>query len=1081
MKKFYLLIVSAILLSVSAASQVVINEVYGAGGNTGAPFTQDYVELYNNSATPIVMASWSIQYTSANGTTWGSNKTIFSGTIAPNSFFLIGLGSGANGIAIPTPDAAGSTGMSATAGKIVLCNNSTTVSAVVNPVDANIVDKVGYGATATGFETAPAPAPSNTTSIFRVTNGTDTDNNSTDFQTGSPFPQNSAYIPDNTPPTVSNFSPADDAVNVATNSNLVITFSEAIKKNISVISLVNTTLGTTDYVYLQTSNTNVTVTGNTLIINGINLQPNTNYYITMADTAVSDLANNKYAGISNNTTWNFSTNTTPIAPIAGIINNTYNLNVPASIFSTDGFKQYSTNGPLVWEATTFGNPTSTTPGVQMNGFFAGTNTLNEDWFISPVFDLTATAFPLLSFYSITKFNGAPLKLKVSTNYPGYGNPNSFTWTDLNGKFPAQTSNAWTLSNNINLSAYKTSNTYFAFVYNSTNDDGQRCTLDDIRIDNSPTAPPASLTVSTTDVQFGYIASGGNLVKTFAITGNDITSDIALTATANFSLSADGVSYTPSITLPLATSNNVTKTIYVKFEPSQNNANYTGTITITTTGATTNPINLKGTSIDPINTLEVVNWNLEWFGSSTLGPTNDNLQETNIKTITQNIGADLFGFVEVISEARLQSVVNNLNSVYGAGTYSYVICNYGSHVNPFSTTPLPGPISEAQKEAFVYKTAMFTNITTTALLSVGINTAPDLSNPDYNYWASGRYPYMMSADVTLNGITKNIKFVLIHAKANTAPTIPSYNRRKNGADNLHNYLNATYPTDNIMILGDFNDDLDQTITDGIVPPTTSYSSFTTDPVNFYSPTLPLSLAGKKSTVSYNDVIDHVYVSNEMQSYYLSSTASILTDVADLVNSYGSTTTDHYPVFSRFAFDPVILPITLSQFVVNKENTSAKISWATEQETNTSHFIVERSFDGRTWNAIVTVAASGNSSNRITYNAYDNAPMKGINYYRLKQIDKDAKFEYSAVKTALFKTNYTAQVSPNPAKDFINLYINKLGNKAATIILLNADGKVVYTTVSPQSNLQISTTGLSHGLYFVKVIDADNVTTLKVVVQ
>jgi Secretion system C-terminal sorting domain len=109
------------------------------------------------------------------------------------------------------------------------------------------------------------------------------------------------------------------------------------------------------------------------------------------------------------------------------------------------------------------------------------------------------------------------------------------------------------------------------------------------------------------------------------------------------------------------------------------------------------------------------------------------------------------------------------------------------------------------------------------------------------------------------------------------------------------------------------------------------------------------------------------------------------------------------------------------------------------------------------------------------------MKGINYYRLKQVDKDTKFEYSAVRTALFKTNYTAQVTPNPAKDFINLYINKLSNKAATIQLLNTEGKIVYSTVSSQSNLQISTAGISQGLYFVKVIDADNVTTLRVVVQ
>src|SRR5688572_26028123 len=140
---------------VSAGAPVVINEVYGGGGNTNAPFTHDFVELYNNSSTPVVMNSWSIQYTSAAGTTWGSNKTIFSGTIAAHGYFLIQLAGGTTGVALPAADATGTTNMSATAGKLVLCNNSINVSAVANPTDVNIIDKVGYGSTATGFETAP--------------------------------------------------------------------------------------------------------------------------------------------------------------------------------------------------------------------------------------------------------------------------------------------------------------------------------------------------------------------------------------------------------------------------------------------------------------------------------------------------------------------------------------------------------------------------------------------------------------------------------------------------------------------------------------------------------------------------------------------------------------------------------------------------------------------------------------------------------------------------------------------------------------------------------------------------------------
>jgi hypothetical protein len=101
--------------------------------------------------------------------------------------------------------------------------------------------------------------------------------------------------------------------------------------------------------------------------------------------------------------------------------------------------------------------------------------------------------------------------------------------------------------------------------------------------------------------------------------------------------------------------------------------------------------------------------------------------------------------------------------------------------------------------------------------------------------------MMNANVTLGGITKQVRFVLIHAKANTSPTATAYARRKSGADTLNYTLNNLYPNDNIVLLGDFNDDLDQSITAGFT--VSSYSTFNADAANFSSPTLALSLQVK----------------------------------------------------------------------------------------------------------------------------------------------------------------------------------------------------------------------------------------------
>ncbi len=177
----------------------------------------------------------------------------------------------------------------------------------------------------------------------------------------------------------------------------------------------------------------------------------------------------------------------------------------------------------------------------------------------------------------------------------------------------------------------------------------------------------------------------------------------------------------------------------------------------------------------------------------------------------------------------------------------------------------------------------------------------------------------------------------------------------------------------------------------------------------------------------------------------------------------------------------LAVKLNSFNVQKMDNSAKITWNTEQETNSSHFVIERSVDGRTWNSIGTVAAAGSSTHRINYTYYDNAPMRGINYYRLKEVDKDAKYDYSPIEKALFNSNYTAEVVPNPATDFIHLYIAKAGTQPAKIQVVNTAGKLVYQTTSAQSHVQINATGMSKGMYYVKVVDAENVTTLKVVVQ
>ena len=688
------------------------------------------------------------------------------------------------------------------------------------------------------------------------------------------------------PPTVAAFTPADNAVNVPISTNLSILFSESVQKgtgNILIKKLSDNSIVQT----IDVTTSAVTVAANTATITVNSFLLSTGYYVEIAGTCFKDLANNFYAGITGNTAWNFNT---------GSILVNADFSACAATLS-NGFTAFSVTGPQVWACTTFGyagTPLGSAPsGVQVNGFASGSNIINEDWLISPSLNLVSSAFPLLSFYSRTAFNGAPLKLKVSTNYSGTGNPALATWSDLNGYFPLQGSDAWKLSQNINLTAYKTANTYVAFVYNSTNDDGARWTLDNFKIDNSLVPPPATLSPSTGEVNFAFVPSGNTAVKTITFLATDILGPVNLSATGNFLISKTNGSFTPTVSYTIAEANNVTQTLYIQFAPTAPTVSYQGNLTFNTASLVDSTITLKGNSIDAATTLDVVNWNLEWFGSTTLGPTNDNLQEQNVKTVLQNINADVYAVVEVVSEPRLANVVSQMPG------YSYVLCNFGSYTNPSASGA--GPLSESQKQGLIYKTAMFPGgLTSQALLSNGPNTPADLTNPAYNWYASGRYPFMVTGTTTLNGVTKTIRFVIVHAKANTSPTLTSYARRKAGNDSLLIHLNTFYPNDNIIFLGDFNDDLDSTITAGINPKLSSYKQFVDDNTRFSSPTLALSLAGKKSTVSYNDVIDHVMLSNEMQCSYLAGSAAILTDVTSLIPSYGTTTTDHYPVYTRYLF-------------------------------------------------------------------------------------------------------------------------------------------------------------------------------------
>lgn len=183
------------------SSSIVISQVYGGGGNTGAPYTNDFIELFNRGNTPISLSGWSVQYASATGTgNFSANVTALTGTLNPGQYYLVQEGAGTgNGVPLPAADASGGIAMSASAGKVIVANVATGIACNGSSTPcssaqlANIVDLVGYGS-ANFFEGAgAAPTLTNTTAAFRNGAGcTETDNNNLDFTASAPTPRNTS-------------------------------------------------------------------------------------------------------------------------------------------------------------------------------------------------------------------------------------------------------------------------------------------------------------------------------------------------------------------------------------------------------------------------------------------------------------------------------------------------------------------------------------------------------------------------------------------------------------------------------------------------------------------------------------------------------------------------------------------------------------------------------------------------------------------------------------------------------------------------------------------------------------------------
>ncbi|MBC9796105.1 endonuclease [Sinomicrobium weinanense] len=305
------------------------------------------------------------------------------------------------------------------------------------------------------------------------------------------------------------------------------------------------------------------------------------------------------------------------------------------------------------------------------------------------------------------------------------------------------------------------------------------------------------------------------------------------------------------------------------------------------------------------TLDVAAWNIEWFGDESNSPAagdpdSDMIQKDSVKAILAAMDADLIAVEEISDDALFAQMVSEMDG------YAYVLSDHTSYPND------PGV---KQKVGFIYKTSTVSPVETKPLLASVhpyYNGGDDSALADYpddptRFFASGRLPFLMTANVTIGGATEQINFIALHARANSSNGAQSrYDMRKYDVEMLKDSLDAMYADANLVVLGDYNDDVDETVADGVNTTTTTYETYVNDMAGYNVVSLSLSEENFRSYVFRENMIDHIMVSNELNDNFIDGSVRVGYEFYD--SDYTNTTSDHFPVSARFRMQALELART-----------------------------------------------------------------------------------------------------------------------------------------------------------------------------
>ncbi|MBE8728069.1 T9SS-dependent choice-of-anchor J family protein [Flavobacterium hungaricum] len=573
-----------------------------------------------------------------------------------------------------------------------------------------------------------------------------------------------------------------------------------------------------------------------------------------------------------------------------------------NVLNNSGWTQYDVAGTAnKWAYTAVArNVNSGTGAVLMNGF--SDSGASKDWLISPKLRLDSfDKLPLLSFYSRKFYAGPSLKLMVSTNYDGVSSPETATWTEIDGNFPS-TTGSYVQSQYIELTNYKTDHTYLAWVYETTaggNNLAAEWSFDDYLITNE-----SGYVASNPVLDFGTVDQNTiSASQSFSFKAKGY-GDVVVTAPTGYQLSLDNSLFQNSVSLTEADAL-AGKTLHARFVPTTKEFKISGSLTVTGTSLNKQVGSLTGSSLPKAETFDVVTYNLEFFGAPTsaYGPSDKALQLENVSKVMNKLDADVYVVQEVSSDAQIDALITKIN--VNGKTFDKATSTSWS----YSWDPNSDPSFPPQKLVVLYNTQTTTLKNTRVMfkefyddLRSGAQTLANYpGGTSSSFFSSGRLPYMVTLETNVNGVKNEIKFIDLHARANSGSDISRYNMRKYDTQVLKDSLDAHYAASNIILLGDYNDDVKASV---ITPNPSSYEAFVNDTNNYKALTLEISQAGAYSFLSSGGFLDHITISNELFDQYVAGSTAVY-DPRNDIASYTTTTSDHGPVIARFQLKQDVL--------------------------------------------------------------------------------------------------------------------------------------------------------------------------------